>query len=257
MGRSGIGSSYETVSVHASPIYSSSSAYAMSVDIGVGLSGAYAGFSFNSPALQSPAGTSRQAIAGSTSGLDERSGNRPADDRERSRMTGVAAQGQSAESDVQQMAEGEQQASPEQVIVRARQLNDQRTGFTTYGPRDVQWGTVETIRSLQALGERWNVRHPSGPRIQIGSISRKDGNNQGHRSHKTGHDVDLRPMRNDGKEGRTNINVRSYSSDLTQDLIDTILIDPTVELIFFNDPWIEGVTPWKGHDDHLHIRFKN
>jgi murein endopeptidase len=44
---------------------------------------------------------------------------------------------------------------------------------------------------------------------------------------------------------------------LFQKLVNSILKDSNVEKIYFNDPNVTGVSPWKGHDNHLHVRYKN
>lgn len=80
---------------------------------------------------------------------------------------------------------------------------------------------------------------------------------QGHASHQDGKDVDIRPMRNDGVAGPTNYQSSNYSRQLTQQLVNIILQDPNVELIWFNDPNITGVTAQPGHDHHLHVKYKN
>jgi hypothetical protein len=133
-------------------------------------------------------------------------------------------------------------------------------GFYSYHPGSPgrQYGTAATIGALQAVGAAWAAAHPNGPRIGIGDVSFKGGGKMPpHVSHDKGVDVDLRIMRNDGKELGTTYRDRSYSHALTQQLVDLIRGNTvaSVKVIYFNDPAVKGVRPWKGHDNHLHVRF--
>ncbi len=67
----------------------------------------------------------------------------------------------------------------------------------------------------------------------------------------------MRPMRNDGIEGPIALGSIKYSQNLTQDLVNAIRENPNVEVIYFNDKNITGVTYYKNHDNHLHIRYKS
>jgi hypothetical protein len=78
-----------------------------------------------------------------------------------------------------------------------------------------------------------------------------------HVSHDKGKDADIRLMRNDGQEKGTEYTSSTYSQSLTQELVDLIRANPIarVQYIFFNDPGVTGVKYWKGHHNHLHVRF--
>ena len=133
------------------------------------------------------------------------------------------------------------------------------TGSGRYSYEDSanQYGTPETIEAIDTLGEQWAKNNPDAPRIGIGDISVEGGGPmRGHASHQNGLDIDIRPMRNDGIEGRTTYQSSNYSSELTQRLVDTIRQNPNIRVILFNDPKIKGVVPWKGHDNHLHVSYK-
>ena len=81
----------------------------------------------------------------------------------------------------------------------------------------------ETIRAIQAIGAAWQRAHPRGPRLGIGDLSvRGGGPMRGHASHQHGLDVDIRPLRGDGREGPTTIRSPEYSRALTQQLVDLI-----------------------------------
>lgn len=131
-------------------------------------------------------------------------------------------------------------------------------GYQSYVPASRRYGTVATIRALQAIGAAWQRRHPRGPRIGFGDISFRGGPSMPpHKSHRTGLDVDVRPMRNDGKEAPVTYKLPQYSHALTQELVNLIRANGVlpVAFIFFNGPGVTGVKPWKGHDNHLHVRF--
>ena len=80
----------------------------------------------------------------------------------------------------------------------------------------------------------------------------------GHSSHQKGVDVDVRPMRGDGQEAPVTIFDSAYSPSLTQELVNLIRANPVLQVrtILFNDKQVSGVTSWSGHDNHLHVSFK-
>jgi murein endopeptidase len=79
-----------------------------------------------------------------------------------------------------------------------------------------------------------------------------------HKSHRTGLDVDIRPVRGDGREAPTTYQSPDYSRPLTQELVNMIRGNGVlpVRFVFFNDPAVNGVSPQAGHDNHLHVRFQ-
>jgi hypothetical protein len=137
-------------------------------------------------------------------------------------------------------------------------LPNRGAGYQSYVPQSRQYGTVDAIRALQAIGAAWQRRHPDGPRIGFGDVSFRGGGPMApHKSHRTGLDADVRPMRNDGKEQGVVYQAQQYSRALTQELVDLIRANGVlpVRFIFFNDRNVTEVKPWPGHDNHLHVRF--
>ena len=136
-------------------------------------------------------------------------------------------------------------------------------GFITYN-RDGndQFGTARTIENIQTIAKIWHKNNPNIP-IQIGDISRKGGGSFRpiHASHKNGIDVDIRPIRKDGKPLPLNIqnNPNALDRDKMRELIKVIRqVNPNA-IIYFNDPVLikEGLTTFmKGHFNHIHVRFK-
>ena len=121
-----------------------------------------------------------------------------------------------------------------------------------------QYGRKETLRAVTTIAAEWQRRHPNGPRIGITDISLRGGGPMSpHKSHQRGTDVDIRPVRNDGKDEPVNFTMPVYSRQLTQELVDLIKNNPVVQVsrVFFNDPQVKGVSPLAGHHDHMHVSF--
>jgi peptidoglycan hydrolase-like protein with peptidoglycan-binding domain len=140
------------------------------------------------------------------------------------------------------------------------QLPASGPGFYSYAPASRRYGIAETIRALQEVSSAWAAARPTGPRIGFGDISLQGGGPiSGHASHQNGVDVDVRLMRNDGREEPTVYQSANYSRALTQQLIDLTRANGVlrVQYIFFNDPQARGVSKWPNHDNHLHVRFYN
>lgn len=138
-------------------------------------------------------------------------------------------------------------------------LPESGPGFRAYQRNQARrYGLPETIQALQSIAAAWQVAHPGGPRIEIGDLSFQGGGPMPpHKSHQRGVDIDIRLIRNDGREGGTTFRAANYSRSLTQELVNLIRANGllTVKYIFFNDPGVRGVTDQSGHDNHLHVRF--
>jgi len=94
-------------------------------------------------------------------------------------------------------------------------------------------------------------------RIGIGNISLAGGiKYKDHDGHKTGRDVDIRPIRKDGKEAPVNRLDSQYDRDATAKLIELFFESNIIQVIFFNDLTIPRVRPLQRHDDHFHVTIK-
>jgi lysozyme len=146
------------------------------------------------------------------------------------------------------------------VVAAARPVDTQLTdgpGIFGYYPASKRWGTASTVAALREVGRIWQLRRYM-PRVGVGDISLRGGGDiEGHASHETGRDVDLRPIRNDGTERPVTWGQANYSRALTQELIDIICANGVVKVkvIGFNDPGVQGCVNWVNHDNHLHVRF--
>ena len=136
------------------------------------------------------------------------------------------------------------------------QLPDSGEGFTTYGPRNMQYGTEQTVKNLEEIAARYKER--TGKTLEIGDISKEGGGKTDrHQTHINGTDVDMRPPSKNG--GPSNWRNADYDRDATRALIEEIKRTNPNAKILFNDPVLiaEGLcSPAKGHDNHLHVSFK-
>jgi hypothetical protein len=117
---------------------------------------------------------------------------------------------------------------------------------------------AEVIEALTGVAAGWAAAYPGGPRLGFGDLSlRCGGALPPHGTHRRGLEVDIRPLRADGREAPVAYNDPAYSRPLTQELVNRLLANRRlrVQYVFFNDPSIAGVRNWPGHHGHLHVRF--
>lgn len=122
--------------------------------------------------------------------------------------------------------------------------------------REGGWGTAHVIAVVEGVAKQWAAAGQV-PRLGIGDIGLPHGGPiPGHASHQREVDVDIRIVRDDGREGVVDYRDPAHSRKLTQRLADLLIATGEVELILFNDPEIKGVTPWPNQDHHMHVRSK-
>lgn len=91
----------------------------------------------------------------------------------------------------------------------------------------------------------------------IGDISLAGGlANKDHKSHMTGLEVDVRPLRKDGLHLPVTWEASEYDHDGTAKLIEIFRIYAPVELVYFNGPGIPFVRRRVKHDNHFHVQLK-
>lgn len=126
-------------------------------------------------------------------------------------------------------------------------------GYYSYSEARKQWGTPKTIRMLQDVAQTFHNARPD-LRIGIGDISFRDGSPMPpHTSHRSGRNIDIRPLRRDGKQSPVTITDPKYDRQATRLLVQILFAQPIVKKILFNDSEIEGVRPFPGHHNHLHV----
>ncbi len=135
------------------------------------------------------------------------------------------------------------------------QLPFSGVGYYLYTTVDRTFGTPAAVESLRRLGQKANELIQAS--VGIGDMSyEKGGPMNPHRSHQKGVDVDLRPLRSDGKNIPVYITSPDYSRERTAKIVEVLRKDANVRSILFNDREIKGVVTWAGHDNHLHVSFK-
>jgi penicillin-insensitive murein endopeptidase len=142
------------------------------------------------------------------------------------------------------------------------QLPESGTGFETNNRGDhgqFQFGQQATIDACLAVAAAWNGLHADRP-FSIGQISNRGGGKMPpHVSHRLGIDIDVRPMRKDGKNQPVSIDDADYDRALTTELIDLWWTKAPVQAVFFNDQTVinQGLSrAVKGHGNHFHVRLR-
>jgi murein endopeptidase len=91
----------------------------------------------------------------------------------------------------------------------------------------------------------------------IGNISLPGGvPYEKHETHKSGLEVDVRPIRQDGRQEQVFWYQHDlYDHDATASLIGLFHAYPGVRTILFNDTSIPFVHPFRNHDHHFHVKL--
>lgn len=117
------------------------------------------------------------------------------------------------------------------------------------------YASANAIAQLKKVAADWNTLG-YGVRIGLGDFSLEHGGYfSPHSSHQDGLDTDLRCVLTSG-ESPCDWRNSGYSRARTQKLVDMLWATGQVERILFNDPNVTGVTPYSGHDNHLHVDWK-
>ena len=156
------------------------------------------------------------------------------------------------------------------------ELGESGSGYFTYGrmpenmpgtKADFQHGEPHTMRVITAVVNSLAARPEYTP-FGIGNISLAGGRgSKDHSGHKNGLEIDVRPARNDGREGPLDgLSYRdaAYDRAATRRLIEAFRDTGQVEYIYFNDPrltddpelkdFVRPSTP--SHDNHLHVKVR-
>lgn len=129
-------------------------------------------------------------------------------------------------------------------------------GYYSYSSMDRQYGTPATVTALVRICEAFTKKY-SDLRIGIGDMSLANGAEmKPHKSHRTGLNADLRPLRKDGRKLPVAVADAEYSRERTSFLVEVIRADVNCRSILFNDSAIAGVAHWEDHDNHLHVSMK-
>lgn len=94
-------------------------------------------------------------------------------------------------------------------------------------------------------------------RFGVGDISLPGGvRTPDHGGHKTGLNVDIRPLRKDGREDPVTWHDQQYDQEGTRKLIHLFRVFAPVVSIIFNDPGIPFLLKADKHNDHFHVNLR-
>jgi penicillin-insensitive murein DD-endopeptidase len=129
-------------------------------------------------------------------------------------------------------------------------------GYYSYSTVDRQYGTAATVKTVIEVCQKFMKRFPD-LKVGIGDMSFANGAVMSpHKTHRNGRNADIRPLRADGKNSPITITDAQYSRERTKALVELFRAETNLKSILFNDSQIAGVTPWEGHDNHLHVSMK-
>jgi hypothetical protein len=94
-------------------------------------------------------------------------------------------------------------------------------------------------------------------RFGVGDISLAGGiRTPDHGGHKSGLNIDIRPLRKDGREEPVTWLDKKYDQDGTRELIRLFRVFAPVLSIIFNDPGIPFLLKADKHNDHFHVNLR-
>lgn len=136
------------------------------------------------------------------------------------------------------------------------------TGYYVYGNLlkrpargAYQYAHPMMVTALMRVASEW--QRIDDRRFGVGDISLAGGvKTPDHKTHRSGLEVDIRPLRKDGSEKPVNWRDGQYDREGTAKLIELFRRFANVKLVYFNGTGIPLVKKCKGHDDHLHVELK-
>lgn len=129
------------------------------------------------------------------------------------------------------------------------QLNNKPShGAYQYAYPSMMTTILRVEREWQAFDRR---------KFGVGDISLADGPEyKDHRTHMSGLEVDVRPLRKDGLQLPVRWMDAEYDKDATVKLIELFRIFAPVAVIYFNGPDIPFVIKKIKHDNHFHVQVR-
>lgn len=135
------------------------------------------------------------------------------------------------------------------------QLAASGPGFESYTGASRRWGHPTLIYGIERAGRRWAPLRRD--RIGVGDISLENGGSfPPHAGHRHGREVDVAPVRADGREAPVSVGDPQYSRAWTRRAIDLLRAEVPTDVVLFNDTAIPGVVWYPGHADHFHLRMR-
>lgn len=130
--------------------------------------------------------------------------------------------------------------------------------YYTYGTPTqgrAQYADPRLMTLILAVEREWSAI--DSRRFGVGNISKAEGLGYGHETHKNGLQVDVRPLRKDGRREPVWYTWPQYDREGTRKLTELFRrLSPRPLVILFNDLKIPSVKYWDRHNDHLHIALK-
>ena len=121
-------------------------------------------------------------------------------------------------------------------------------GRGQYAHSALMTGILRVEREWQAVDDR---------KFGIGNISLAAGLPfPGHATHKSGLEVDIRPLRKDGAQVPVSWTQPGYDREATAKLLELFRAFTPVVLIYFNDTSLPFVIPLAHHDNHFHLKLR-
>lgn len=130
-------------------------------------------------------------------------------------------------------------------------------GYYVYGTPDKgrgQYAHPQLLSALLEVARNWSYLDKR--KFGVGNISLADGEFfKGHKSHRSGLEVDIRPIRKDGSRLPCSIFSKQYDREATAALIALFRAHSKVRSVIFNDRSIPGVSHASNHSDHFHVQI--
>lgn len=121
-------------------------------------------------------------------------------------------------------------------------------GAFQYAPPLMMTAILRIEREWQSIDDR---------KFGVGDISLAGGMpHKDHKTHRSGLEVDVRPLRKDGLQLPVTWRQDEYDEEGTERFIGLFRLFAPVVLIYFNDPGIPFVTRMPRHDDHFHVKLR-
>lgn len=128
-------------------------------------------------------------------------------------------------------------------------------GYYTYGTPDQgrsQYAHPRMVTLIGLVAAAWSAIDER--KFGVGNISLANGiKHPDHATHRSGLEVDVRPLRKDGRRLPCAIHDNQYDRVATAKLIELFRRNAAVKYVLFNDLAIPLVTMAKGHYDHFHV----
>lgn len=133
----------------------------------------------------------------------------------------------------------------------------EEAGYYVYGTPSAgaaQFAHPKLLSLIFVVEREWLATESR--KFGIGNISIANGLPFDHKSHMKGLEVDVRPLRKDGKQAPVTYTDSEYDRAATSKLIELFRVNAVGHIhIFFNDAKIAGVMPRQKHDNHFHFQF--